>query len=1100
MKGVPLQKVFNEINRQTDLQFFYNDKLLKQAGKVDITVNNMPVQDALNLCFKNLPISYQLVNNSVFIREKTNVPSGIEETPLINITGTVTNEKDEPVAGASIFIKGTHKGTTTNTAGYFSLTDVDSTAVLVISGTNIETIKIKAGRRNILNIQVRLKVSAVDEVQVIAYGSSTKRLNTGSVASIKGNEINDRPVGNIMQALQGKLPGMSVVNSGPGLGAASTVMIRGVNSITSGINPLIVVDGVIVNDQTNNLIFSSPTNGGYQGSNTYNNGVSTLNFVNPSDIESVSVLKDADATSIYGSRGTNGVILITTKKAALGKLSTTVNISTGWKSPTIITPRMNTAQYLQMRKDAFAMGNADASSAINPIIPDQYNAPDLTTWSQTAYTNFPKMDIGNAAPNYNVNASMTGGNKALNFVASGDYYKMYDDYMFKPYQERTIGRLQINHTSLNNKLNLTLGATIGSENQRFTMTNLINSTDPTAINPPNFPLYNPDGSLNPGLGYSFSSGFQGYNPYFNQTISAKSATSNVLLNGQISYVIMEGLVAKLPVSYNSQNNAYNLLFPSTAVSTQDPSVPFGQHTTTSFNSVNWEPQLSYNKTYSKLTLGALAGLTFLDKKMGGTFVQVNNPGSDDLLNSWASGNPTTTESNSSEEKFQSVFARVNLDWKKTYILNVNYRRDGSSRFGPDNRYANFASAGVGWLFSNESFVKNNVSFLSFGKLRGSYGTTGNNNIPNYQYLSLLRTPDVWFSGAYPGYIYSSPLQVANYANPGVRWETTAKTDIGLELGFLNNRIMLGATWYQSVTSDLLVTVPLAGQSGFDSYVGNIDGRVQNSGWEFELNTQNLAPGNPVQWNTKFNFSTNTNLLKSFPGLASSGLSATYQVGRALPSPSYLAQQTEMSFHFVSIDPSNGLPIFQDANGDGHVNDKDYMTNSAWWGTSLPTIWGGLTNSVSYKGFTFDIFFTFSNGIFSKWNYWVQNPVGSIYNPAADVSGNYWMKPGDESNYPRLYTNEPGNPDYINPIKINYPRSTAALYKGYYIRLKNVQLTYSLPLKLASKLKMNNVAVYVNGDNLAVYTPVKLYKDPETLSLGNTNSLLRTITIGIRFQF
>lgn len=1107
VKDAPAKQVFRQIHKQTGLNILVKESLLDDIGRVTLDVRNASVEEVLNLCLKGKLLDYTIDGGAIVIVQKQPVNLQTETDllpPPLDVSGIVKDEKNAPVAGASVAIKGTNKGTTTDANGYFELKNLKDDDVLVISGTNIETVEVRVGGKTLLSITAKIKVSAIDEVQIRGYGTTTKRLSTGTIATVKGDEIKDRPVGNIMLALQGKLAGVAITNSSAGVGSASNITIRGINSITSGTNPLIVVDGVIMNEQTSSLMFRSLNFNTPAGANTYTNGLSTLNYINPSDIESVDVLKDADATGIYGSRGTNGVILITTKKAALGKTRTTINASTGWKSPTVITERMNTQQYLQMRKDAFATGNmASATSIINPITPTTANAPDLLTWSQTDYTNYPKMDIANAAPNYNVSADMSGGTKALNFIASAGYYKMYDDYMYRPYQERMTSRLQLNHTSLDNKFNLRIGTNVSMENQRFAVTNLLTSTIPASENAPNFPLYKSDGSLN--LGAPYTTGFlSGYNPLVTAPISAKSKTNNVLLNADMSYTIIKGLTAKLQASYNSQANAYHLLFPSTAVNAQDTrnTAPFGQHTTNKFTSVNLEPQLSYTHSISKLNFTTLAGGTYLDKKIEGAYLQVNNPGSDDLLYSYSAGQPTTTFSNNTEVKFQSLFGRLTADWDKKYVINGNFRRDGSSRFGYNNRFANFASAGAAWIFSSESFVKNNLPFLSYGKLRGSYGTTGNDNIADYQYLGLLTTPPTYLSGAYPGFAYSGPLQISNYPNPDVKWETTTKKDISLELGFLKNRILFTATRYSSTTTNLLLTLPLAGQSGFTSYAGNFPGVVQNRGWEFELTTQNLAPNAPVKWTTKLNVSANKNLLKSFPNLSSnSSYSRYYQVGRALPSLKGVGLFAEMPFQFTGVDPATGLPQFKDVNKDGAVNSADQINNAAWIGSSAPTLWGGLTNSISYKGFSLDIFLQFSNGIFSKAGFGSNAPIGSLNNPIADVAGNYWMKPGDNTKYPRLYTGATGNSTYTLPLSSYYTYSTAFLYKGYYVRLKNLQLNYALPKKLLSRMKMNNVMLYVSGENLAVYTPVKLYKDPEIMiTAGSSNSLLRTVTTGIRFEF
>ena len=811
------------------------------------------------------------------------------------------------------------------------------------------------------------------------------------------------------------------------------------------------------------------------------------------------MLKDADATAIYGSRGTNGVILITTKKASLGKTKVTANVSTGWKSPTVITKRMNTQQYLQMRKDAFATGNMTSpTSVINPITPTALNAPDLTVWDQNAYTDYVAMDVKNRAPNYHADLSLSGGTKAWNFFTSGSYDKMYDVYMNKPYQELATGRMQINHTSLDNRFNLRLGSTFGTANQKFTFWSATTGSPAASNNPPNFPLYKSDGSYN--LGVFNGSFYLGYNPLPGKDVSTTSMTNNVLLNGEISYSIIRGLVAKLQTSFNSQSNATHYLYPSTVINVQDPytTSPFGNHSTNRFTSVNMEPQLTYSWNISKASFTALAGATFLDKKRQGASIKVNNPGSDALLSSYGAGQPTTGYSDNSEEKFTSVFGRLTADWDKKYLLDLNFRRDGSSRFGPNNRFANFAAAGLGWIFTSETFLKNNLSFLSYGKLRGSYGTTGNNNIPDYQYLSLLQAlPGGGTVGTYTG-----PLYPANYPNTDIKWENTTKTDVGMELGFLKNRILLTAAWYRSITSNLLASLPLGGQGGFTNYYGNFPGKVQNTGLEFELVTQNLGTKSRVKWTTKLNISHNTNILKSFPNLAATVYSKTLQVGRALPNnlPGLIAYWMEMPYNFTGIDPATGLPLFKDVNKDGVVNSNDYNINAAWIGTSLPTIWGGVTNSVSYKGFSLDVFLQFSTGIFPKWNFGLNSPIGSLFNPSADVAGNYWMKPGDIKKYPRLYTNTAGTATYINPITQFYIFSSANIYKGYYVRLKNVQLSYSLPATLLSKIKMAGATVYISAENPAVYTPVKLYMDPE-LSWGNHgNVMLRTVTTGIRLQF
>ncbi len=1093
MKNVPLQKVFKEINRQTGFQFFYKDVLLAHVGKIDITVKEAAIDEVLQKCFNNMSLTYDIADKTIVVKEKVPTKNIFEEPPPLKITGTVKDENGLPVAGVSVLIKGTKTGTTTNDNGYFTLDDVPEDGILVVTATNIETREVKISGRTSLDISVKIKISALDQVQIIGYGLTTKRLNTGAVSTIKGDDIKDRPVSNIMQALQGKLSGVAITNFSPGVGAPVQMLIRGQNSISSGNNPLIIIDGVIVNQNPGGLMSNLQ---GMAVGNNYQQGVSPLNYINPADVESVDVLKDADATSIYGSRGTNGVILITTRKNAIGKTKATVNVSTGWKDPVGLTERLNTEQYLKVRKDAFATGNMSATAVINPIVPTNQNAPDLTLWSQTAYTDYVKFELDNPAPNYNADVSISGGTKELNFTASGSYYKMYDAYIFKPYQERMIGRLQLNHTSKNNKLILNIGSIFGKENQKFAETNSGSSVlSGSNANAPNYELYNADGTLYFGTGKGFIDGTY-YNIMPNKEMKTNSVTNNLLLNGNISYAIIKDLVAEVKISYNAQANNAHKLYTSKAVNIQnllEPN-PWGLHSTNRFTSTNIEPQLSYKRNISRAKIAALAGATFLEKTIDAISVKVNNPGSDDLLYSFGSGKPTEAFSNITPEKYLSVFGRINADWDRKYIANLTFRRDGSSKFGPDNRYANFASAGLAWIFTNESFLKDNVHFLSYGKLRGSYGTTGNNNIADFQYLSLLQSPTSSFSGRYLGIPGLNP---ATYANPAVQWETTTKNDIGLDLGFLQNRILLSTSWYRTVSTDLLVSLPLSTQTGFSSYVGNFPGKVQNSGLEIELTTQNLSSQSKTSWATKFNISNNKNVLKEFPGLEKTTYATKYQVGRALPSLNSLVSFLEFPYHFTSINPDNGLPQFEDVNKDGVISSID-RNNEGWWGSSTPTLWGGMTNSISYKGFSLDVFLQFSNGIFTKWNYNTGGtPIGSLSNPSIDVINNYWMQPGDVKKYPRLATGIAGVAAYTTPLS-NYATSTAVMYKGYYIRLKNVQLTYSLPANILSKLKINNVSLYVSGENLAVYTPEKLYKDPEVF-WGRSAGLLRTVTTGIRVE-
>jgi hypothetical protein len=345
------------------------------------------------------------------------------------------------------------------------------------------------------------------------------------------------------------------------------------------------------------------------------------------------------------------------------------------------------------------------------------------------------------------------------------------------------------------------------------------------------------------------------------------------------------------------------------------------------------------------------------------------------------------------------------------------------------------------------------------------------------------------------------LSPAGVANPGIQWEKTAKMDIGLDLGFLSNRIMFNTTWYRTISDNLLTSQPLPSQSGFSSYTVNFEGTVQNTGMEFQLTTHNLGPDSKLQWRTTVNLSFNENKLIEFPGLEGSSYSTKYEIGRAIPTSASYFTLTEMPLNFTGIDPATGLPQFKDVNGDGVVNNNDGSRNEAWIGTSRPTTWGGIGNYLIYKGLGFDFFIQFSEQTMTMWNWGTTQyqSLGSLWNPPAELTGNYWKEPGDVTKYPRLYSGVAGTSAYTTPINQYYGLSSAGIWQGFYWRLKNVQLTYTLPGNLLAGKGIDNLMFYIRGENLAVYTTKKLYKDPEPF-FPNTAPVLRTFITGLQLTF
>nr|MCU0387933.1 TonB-dependent receptor plug domain-containing protein [Chitinophagaceae bacterium] len=543
-KGASLQKIFRQIHRQTGYQFFYQDDLLDKYGKVDISVRNVELQEALKKCFNGLPLTFQVVNKTIIVNAQQNsqnvvvTPEVIEEPapPPAEVRGIVLNEKSEPLEGISVMIKGTQRGTVTRAGGLFNLTDVNDNDILIFTGVNIETQEVAIRGRAALSVYVKTKVSQLDEVQVIGYGKTTQRLSTSSVSSIKAEAIEKQPVANPIQALQGRMAGVAITQTGGSIGSGVDIQVRGVGTIQSGNQPLIIVDGAILPEAHNGL---GTALGGYM---TY--GSTSMNTINPADIESIDVLKDADATAIYGSRGANGVILITTKKAKLGTTRVTADISTWINSPAYMPEAMSLPQYLQMRRDAFAMGNHNPTTgtAINPITPNANNAPDLLVWDTTkATTYWPDFEYGNRTPSLNAQLSLSGGDRRLNFYASGAYQKQNDITRGSPFQERISANLGINHTSANDRLRINLNTSFISTELQPSRGGSTGGT--LASMPPNMPMENEDGSpWWPPTNITQNSLL--LNPMATEEAQTSNLTSNFIANLDLSYKIYKGISFK----------------------------------------------------------------------------------------------------------------------------------------------------------------------------------------------------------------------------------------------------------------------------------------------------------------------------------------------------------------------------------------------------------------------------------------------------------------------------------------------------------------------------------------------------------------------------
>lgn len=977
------------------------------------------------------------------------------ESQSLTLTGKVTDEHGHFLSGVTVAVKGGTNGATTNDQGAFILSGVNKNDVLLVSSIGYETQEIRPGNKKSLLIVLKRKVNELDETIIRAYGTTTRRLNTGSISKVTAEEIARQPVANPLAALEGRVPGLVVTQSNGVPGSSFKVQIRGQNSIAQGSEPLFVIDGVPFapgNDPINEL--SSAT--GAQGLSPFNN-------INPADIASIEVLKDADATAIYGSRGANGVVLITTRKGQPGKTRVTVNVSTGISQVTRMMPMMNTQQYLKMRHEAFKNDG---------VVPDVNNAPDLLVWDTTRYTNFEKLLTGGTAHTSNAQISISGGNEQTQFLLSGGYHHETTVFPGDLADNRGSFHVNMDHRSLNNRFKCTFSSFYVSDHDH------INAIDVSSVinQPPDTPpLYDSTGRLSwQGGGVIFD------NPLAYLLSSYQAKTDNLMGHLRLSYQLIQDLEIRVSGGYNTVNvNEIN----TNPINSQNPAYNpqgYSQFGNNAYKSWIIEPQAEYLKNVSRLKLDILLGSTWQQTLNNNASFFAYGYSNDELLKSISAASSLSAMGDSySKYHYQAFFGRLNLNWANTYILNVSGRRDGSSRFGPGRRFGVFGATGAAWLFSNEKFIRNRLHFLSFGKLRTSYGTTGNDQIPDYQYLDSWSSTNYSYNGI-PG-LYPSRL-----FNPDYSWEICRKLEAAIELGFFRDNLQLSLSYFRNRSSNQLIQYKLPSQTGFSNITSNFPATVQNIGWEISITSNNIA-SEKFRWTTSFDLSVPKNKLIAFPGLANSSYSHTYVAGKSL--------NIARGFRFLGVDPNTGVFQFDDKNKDGILDSKDYVI----LGNYDPQYYGGIANNLNYGNWQFSLFFEFRKQ-------WGKNYLASVYFPYGIPPGgmlnqsttllNRWNESGDKTDI-QQFTTSYGTPA-SNAVNNYFAYSSGAYGDASFIRLKTISLSYHLSKKLLDKIGVNEADIYINAQNLFLITPYE-EGDPE---IQNPFILppLRTIIAGIKLTF
>lgn len=1020
------------------------------------------------------------------------------------VRGTVIDETGETVIGASVMIKGTTQGTITDMDGKFSLNVPDKKAVLVISFIGYQNQEVKVDPSKPMSILLKSDSELLDEVVVVGYQEVKKRDLTGSVAKANMDQLLNTPVASFDQTLGGRIAGVNVTSSEGTPGGTMNIVIRGNNSLTQDNSPLYVIDGFPVED------------------------AAMASTINPADIESLDILKDASATAIYGARGANGVVIITTKKGKIGKAQLTYDGSVTMSNPTRKIPMMNAYEFVKLQAEMYP---EQAASATGGYLMNW----EGKQWTLEDYRNIDQYDwqdeIFQTAWQHSHNLRLTGGTEGVRYNASLSYYDQQGILLETGY-ERMQGR--INTVVRRGKLNMSITANYSraiqtgstpSENSYSGMNNLFYSVwGYRPVTYPNRPLSSLmdnalDDAIDTGNDYRFNPILSLKNEY------RKNYTNNLQLNGFAEYEIIKGLKLKVSAGYtldsrkqdqfNNSKTRYG--GPTSADGVNAQVVRYDRLTWLNENTLTYQTDIKRKHFFN-----ALVGVTLQNSDYEYySFRTTHIPNESLGMAGMSEGQLNSSSSTKSSWAMLSYLGRLNYNFKSKYYATVSFRADGSSKFSDNNRWGYFPSGSLAWTFTEEDFLKPAKSWFSNGKLRLSWGLTGNNRIDEYEYFNRIQVlrdniGDYISNGSIPSGVYPFNNDNTNVgavptsiANNNLKWETTEQWNLGLDLSFFDERINFTGDIYRKTTRDLLLEASLPLSSGFYSATKNI-GKVRNDGIELSLSTVNIK-NKDFSWTTDFNIAFNKNeVLELSEGqntlLTAAAFDQNYnsqssyiaQVGLPmgmmygyLYEGTYKYDDFNQSGNSYTLKPgvpyfsteSNtqpGMPKYKDLNGDGVIDPNDRTII----GRGLPIHTGGFTNTFTYKGFDLSVFFQWSYG----------NDIMNANRLFFESSNNRSRELNQYASYADRWT--PENPNSDIPAATNSSSnrviSSRIVEDGSFLRLKTVTLGYTFPTKLIQKAKLSSARVYLAAQNIWTWTGYSGY-DPE-VSVRNS-----ALTPGLDFS-
>jgi TonB-linked SusC/RagA family outer membrane protein len=1044
VKNVRIEKVFTLIEKQAGVMFFYRVESLRRAHNVTMKITNASLTTALKQCFDTQPLQYEIIDKTVVVKEKpaassllNPIPMHTSPHPSIEVRGRILTEQGEPVEGATISVKGKKKASQSDVKGRFSINvGDDRSAVLTVTSVAIEPAEVMLKNDTALTIIVNTKLTELDSVQIIGYGQTTKRLNTGNVTTIKAADIERQPVANVLAALQGQVPGLFISQNTGLPGSGFQTLIRGKGTLTGGSKPLVIVDGVPYTDIN------------FTANNNYKQGQNGLGLLNTGEIERVEILKDADATAIYGSRGGNGVILITTKKGKPGVTSLDVNLYTGFGKLTTRPKLLNLKEWLELETETFRNDSIT-------ITPEYFAVGGRLDSSR--YTDWSKELLGGTAHITDARLAMSGSSQSINYRIIGGYHSETSVMKLKGSDRRYLLHFHMAHAPAEKKYRIELSGTYQAG---------VDDMPPADFTPlllqeflvPNQPApFLADGRVNDDPTFINPYRFRGNDVY-------KRNMNNLAGHLKTFWSPIRGLELSASLGYNTQSlndifsNRRSTLFVSTLQSS------FGSNTVKTYI---LEPQALYSlniKQKGKLSL--LVGTTYQQTVFNYRNLKATGFANEALQGNAAAATTLTIQNERySNYKYLGTFSRLSLNWANKYLVNLTGRVDGTSRFGPGKQFHPFGAIGAAWILSEEQWLHHR-GWINLLKLRGSYGIVGNSDIPDYAFLNTYAP----FLGAYQGIQGLTPSQLFD-RNLG--WELKKSLEFALELQLFKNRVGFSVSTYLNRNSQQLLQTPLPAVTGFYGVYENRPAEVENKGLEVVLDGTPVKSRNFV-WSVTANASFQRNKLVRLDGIDDYYINGSrLAVGK--PISSYRA------YKYGGVDPQTGSFFFIDRKGNPstQLTDEDRTE----YVDLAPRSYGGITNSFSYKQFSLDIHSLFM----------VRNSHATYgYPPYLKEHMARWQKPGDVTNVPKLTHR------YSIPVMGYYQLSTAFYRDASYFRVRNIALSYNVPNTVLQRWRLQKLRLYVLGQNLFTLTKVKNL-DPETMML-NSMAPSRVITAGFQISF